>query len=179
MHSRSSAGPLPSAGAAPLERTALSLAAAAFSRNRGEDAAPRMDRSVFGENSKASGRARPSFGVRHCFRSDCMAHVVGEAQLARELASESPMRRTWLTAATMLISPLIVAFSEPSSTSHLHRVTRPSKRVGGSPIIPLSHPRNAPRRVEQLHVRLLHRCAASAREAWRVAVRRERQPRDG
>ena len=52
----------------------------------------------------------------------------------------------------MLLSAFTASFSEPTSTSPLHSVTRPSKRVGGSPIIPLSHPRNAPRRVEQVHL---------------------------
>ena len=33
---------------------------------------------------------------------------------------------------SMLLSALAAGFSEPTSTSHLHSVTRPSKRVGGS-----------------------------------------------
>ena len=63
----------------------------------------------------------------------------------------------------MLLAVAVTAFSGPEALSS---VTRPSKRVGGSPVVPLSDPRNTPRAVEQVHLTggsadIVHVCWAS------------------
>lgn len=67
--------------------------------------------------------------------------------------------------------PLVMAALVPLATGG---VTRPSKRVGGSPDIPLSDVRNTPRAVEQVH--LTGGCATGINVVWSANSSKALQP---